>query len=102
MTNGSPYPDWPAYQHILAERFGFVMRREPDESWWTWRGHRIHIDTHRPQIPERGTLILVHGAGGQRHLRRHATRVQPEGTTRFEFHFSDFNQATNFEHGTEL
>lgn len=64
MPAPPPYPDWPAYRQILAERFGFVMRQDPAETSWPWRGHRIHIDIHTPNAPPKGTLILVHGAGG--------------------------------------
>ena len=63
-----PYPDWPAYKRILADRHGFFMRQDPIQTWWTWRRHRIHLDHHIPKTQPLGTLILVHGAGGHGRL----------------------------------
>lgn len=35
----------------------------PDESWWEWRGHRVHVARRRrPDAPVR--MLVVHGAGG--------------------------------------
>lgn len=36
---------------------------EPEETWWSWHGHRVHIArASRPESPAR--VIVVHGAGG--------------------------------------
>lgn len=59
---------WQSYKHILADRFGIAVLHEPEEHWLDWRGHRIHLDVHEPQEPQRGTLVLVHGAGGHGRL----------------------------------
>ncbi|MGF1614300.1 MAG: alpha/beta hydrolase [Gammaproteobacteria bacterium] len=40
------------------------MAREPRETWQTIRGHRIHLDHWQPEGVPKGTLILVHGGGG--------------------------------------
>lgn len=35
----------------------------PEESWWSWEGHRVHIArARRAEAPSR--LLLIHGAGG--------------------------------------
>jgi len=59
---------WLAYRRILAERFGVGIEREPHERWVDWGGHRLHVDAHEPDGVPRGTLILVHGAGGHGRL----------------------------------
>ncbi|GAB3820872.1 alpha/beta hydrolase [Tessaracoccus terricola] len=36
---------------------------DPEQTWWQWRGHRVHVARRRrPDAPVR--LLLVHGAGG--------------------------------------
>ncbi|GAA2181805.1 alpha/beta hydrolase [Brooklawnia cerclae] len=36
---------------------------EPQESWWPWRGHRVHVArARRPDAAAR--VLVVHGAGG--------------------------------------
>ncbi len=43
----------------------------PQEQWWSWRGHEIHLDRVQPapSTSRRSTLvILVHGAGGHGRL----------------------------------
>ena len=61
-------PAWIRYRRILSERFNIKLRNEPDERWLDWQGHRLHLDVHEPQGKPRGTLILVHGAGGHGRL----------------------------------
>lgn len=60
--------DWIEYRRILIERFGIALRGEPDERWMNWHGHCLHLDVHEPVGEPRGTLILVHGAGGHGRL----------------------------------
>ncbi|MFQ6549643.1 alpha/beta hydrolase [Aestuariibius sp. 2305UL40-4] len=55
---------WSRYREILADRFDIHFEREPVETWTSIRGHEVHIDEWRPEGPKKGTLILVHGAGG--------------------------------------
>ncbi len=57
-------PSWLRYRALLADRFSVRFEREPVETWTFIRGHEVHIDDWRPDTPEKGTLILVHGAGG--------------------------------------
>lgn len=34
----------------------------PQEEWWDWQGHRVHLDCYRnPQVPAK--VILFHGVG---------------------------------------
>lgn len=55
---------WSRYRAILADRFDVHFEREPVETWRSIRGHHIHIDEWRPDGHKKGTLILVHGGGG--------------------------------------
>ncbi|WP_227287768.1 alpha/beta hydrolase [Boseongicola sp. H5] len=57
-------PSWSRYRDILTSRFDIHFEREPIETWRSIRGHEIHIDEWWPEGSENGTLILVHGAGG--------------------------------------
>ena len=59
---------WNSYRQILRNSFGVAVLSEPHESWLEWRGHTLHIDTHDPVGEPRGTIILVHGAGGHGRL----------------------------------
>jgi pimeloyl-ACP methyl ester carboxylesterase len=62
------YPGWREYRRLLLQRFGFAVTQEPVERWYAWRGHALHIDLYEPEGPARGTLVLVHGAGGHGRL----------------------------------
>jgi alpha-beta hydrolase superfamily lysophospholipase len=55
---------WQRYREILQRNFGVVIARDPSETWRMIRGHNIHIDHWQPDGPPKGTLILVHGGGG--------------------------------------
>jgi alpha-beta hydrolase superfamily lysophospholipase len=59
---------WTNFKALMASRFGHPIEREPEESWFEWRGHQIHLDTLLPEGTLKGTLILVHGAGGHGRL----------------------------------
>ena len=59
-TSGS----WTEYRDILATRFGIRIERRPAEIWRKIRGHDVHLDVWEPGEPAKGTLILVHGGGG--------------------------------------
>ena len=59
---------WTKFKALMANRFGHVIGIEPEESWYAWRGHQIHLDTLSPAAAPKGTLILVHGAGGHGRL----------------------------------
>lgn len=57
-------PSWTQYRDILETRFGITLARTPVETWRQVRGHDVHIDVWAPEGPAYGTMILVHGAGG--------------------------------------
>lgn len=51
------------YAAFLAPQRQFVASLEPEESWWSWRGHEVHIArASRPEAAAR--VLVVHGAGG--------------------------------------
>jgi len=55
---------WAEYQRILAEDFGITLDPEPRELRLEARGHALRVDCWQPTTEPRGTLILVHGGGG--------------------------------------
>lgn len=57
-------PSWQQYREILERVFGLVIAREPTETRQSIRKHNVHIDHWRPDGKPKGTLILVHGGGG--------------------------------------
>lgn len=57
-------PSWTTYRTILAEDFGLSLTHEPVESLRLVRGHKIHVDEWPSPGESKGTLVLVHGAGG--------------------------------------
>lgn len=56
------------YTNILATRFGITLPEAPEESARPFRGHTVHIDRHKPVGAFRGTVVLIHGAGGHGRL----------------------------------
>jgi alpha-beta hydrolase superfamily lysophospholipase len=56
------------YAVRLAAAFGIRAGRRPDERWIAWRGHQVHIDDWSTPAKPRGTVILVHGGGGNGRL----------------------------------
>ncbi len=55
---------WRDYRNILAEEFGIKLTQEPAESCRLVRGHKIRCDQWSPSGPANGTVMLVHGGGG--------------------------------------
>lgn len=55
---------WMQYRDILTSRFGIEIERTPTETWRKIRGHDVHIDVWEPNGDSKGTMILVHGGGG--------------------------------------
>lgn len=64
MTTYTGSQSWRRYREILAMRFGIELSREPQETTQRIRDHDIHVDVWQPDGPAKGTLILVHGGGG--------------------------------------
>jgi alpha-beta hydrolase superfamily lysophospholipase len=53
---------WRDMQQFLPPEFQWREGQQPEEEWWNWNGHRIHLDTYRnPQA--RVKVILFHGVG---------------------------------------
>lgn len=55
---------WAVYKSILDRKFGIALEIEPVENFVNIRGHKIRLDEWNPQGETLGTVILVHGAGG--------------------------------------
>ena len=55
---------WTQYRDILENRFEIRIERTPVETWRRIRGHDVHVDVWEPNGAARGTMILVHGGGG--------------------------------------
>lgn len=55
---------WITYRRLIESRFDITIQRKPKERWWDILGHSVHIDDWGPDAPARGTVILVHGGGG--------------------------------------
>jgi alpha-beta hydrolase superfamily lysophospholipase len=53
---------WRDMQKFLPADFQWRDDQQPQEEWWTWNGHRLHLDTYRnPQAKVK--VILFHGVG---------------------------------------
>ena len=62
MTTYAEQASWREIQKFLPEQFQLRPGQEPQEEWWPWRQHRIHLDCYRqPDAPLK--VILFHGVG---------------------------------------
>ncbi|AIF48854.1 alpha/beta hydrolase [Dyella japonica] len=53
---------WRQIQSFLPQAYQLQPGDEPQEEWWSWRQHRIHLDCYRnPEAPLK--VILFHGVG---------------------------------------
>ncbi|KVV38232.1 lysophospholipase [Burkholderia ubonensis] len=53
---------WRDMQKFLPPDFQWKDDQLPREEWWSWRGHRLHLDTYRnPRASVK--VILFHGVG---------------------------------------
>lgn len=64
MKTFAQRPSWPTYRTILAEEFGIHLQTAPVERFVAVRRHRVRIDEWAASGPSQGTVILVHGGGG--------------------------------------
>lgn len=64
VTTYAISPSWQRYRQLLLEAFDLSIQHVPIERWLTVRGHELHLDEWLPVGQPKGTLILVHGAGG--------------------------------------
>ncbi|MEN0000168.1 MAG: alpha/beta hydrolase [Pseudomonadota bacterium] len=55
---------WQTYRALVEDQFGVPIERTPAETWRLVRAHDLHIDEWDPEGVAKGTLILVHGGGG--------------------------------------
>lgn len=53
---------WKTIMAALPAAYQFTETYQPQEEWWDWKGHRVHLDTFRnPQAPAK--IIMFHGVG---------------------------------------
>lgn len=64
MQTFSELGSWATYRTILAEEFGIRLETTPAEQLVHIRGHSVRIDEWPASGSTRGTVILVHGGGG--------------------------------------
>jgi pimeloyl-ACP methyl ester carboxylesterase len=55
---------WLRYRTLLRECFDVHVTRTPTERWEQVRDHHLHVDDWSPDGAPDGTVILVHGGGG--------------------------------------
>lgn len=53
---------WQQLQHYLPEAYQLTEYTQPQEYFWSWHGHQIHVD-HYPLATATAKVILVHGVG---------------------------------------
>ncbi|MGT2509842.1 alpha/beta hydrolase [Cupriavidus basilensis] len=62
MTTYAQQSSWREIQGFLPTQFQLQPGKEPQEEWWTWGKHHIHLDCYRnPAAPLK--VILLHGVG---------------------------------------
>jgi alpha-beta hydrolase superfamily lysophospholipase len=54
--------NWREIQSFLPSKYRLEGDRLPQEEWWNWRGHRIHLDRFRNPAAK-ARVILFHGVG---------------------------------------
>jgi alpha-beta hydrolase superfamily lysophospholipase len=53
---------WREIQSFLPSEYRLQPDQEPEEDWWNWRGHRIHLDRF-PNPNSKARVVLLHGVG---------------------------------------
>ncbi|MFC8714960.1 alpha/beta hydrolase [Streptomyces sp. NPDC057197] len=53
---------WRDLQRFLPERLRLTDATAPEEEFWEWRGHRVHLDRYRDPHA-RAKVVLHHGVG---------------------------------------
>lgn len=53
---------WRQVQQCLPTEYRLEAGQMPQEDWWDWHGHRIHLD-RCPDPAARARLVLFHGLG---------------------------------------
>jgi alpha-beta hydrolase superfamily lysophospholipase len=60
--NYAEQPAWREIQSFLPPTYQLQPGEEPQEEWWSWRQHRVHLDCYRnPAAPLK--VLLFHGVG---------------------------------------
>lgn len=62
LPNYSSQEDWKDIQEFLPKRLRFDDVYNPEESWWQWRGHDVHLDRFDNSSAP-ALVILLHGVG---------------------------------------
>lgn len=62
LANYSSQKDWKEIQEFLPKRLRFDEAYHPQESWWQWRGHDVHLDRFNNDSAP-ALVILLHGVG---------------------------------------
>lgn len=58
----SEQPDWQKIQSFLPIEMQLSPGHMPQEEWWSWHGHQLHLDCYRNQ-EALAKVILFHGVG---------------------------------------
>ncbi|MEV5576696.1 alpha/beta hydrolase [Spirillospora sp. NPDC052269] len=53
---------WRDLQEHLPERLRLTDGTAPEEDFWEWRGHRVHLDRY-PNPDAKAKVVLLHGVG---------------------------------------
>lgn len=62
MTTYAQQDNWRRIQSFLPVEYQLQPGQEPQEEWWPWEGHRIHLDCYR-NVAAPLEVILFHGVG---------------------------------------
>lgn len=62
MTTYAQQEDWRRIQSFLPVEYQLQPGLEPQEEWWSWGRHRIHLDCYRNAAAPL-KVILFHGVG---------------------------------------
>jgi len=66
---------WLRYQPLFPEHMRSTPETAPEESWWPWRGHTIHVDRLVPGSARGLRVLMVHGGGGNGRMLLPAARL---------------------------
>lgn len=53
---------WKEIQGFLPKDYQLTEEELPEEEYWDWHGHKIHLDTYRNK-EAKAKIILLHGVG---------------------------------------
>ena len=59
---------WKAYDARLPSELRLSPEARLQESTWTWQGYRVHLDELGASGAAKGTVVLLHGGGGNGRL----------------------------------